>query len=140
MFGRNRILAAPMLLTGALALGACGSDDKDKGGESSEKSVSPQTAVAEIGQTRTGLDKGLAAYKAGDAKKADEIVAETYVQHFEHVEAPLAKKDGELKEKLESSISAQIRAQIKRKAPSGRVEGLVKRTEADLNTAEAKLK
>lgn len=42
--------------------------------------------------------------------------------------------------KVESTISAQIRAQIKQKVPKAQLEVLIKRTEADVDTAEAKLK
>ena len=139
MFGRTRTVAAPLLVAGALWVGACGSDDEDSGAAAA-KTVSPQRAIAEIAKTRTGLDRGLAAYKAGDAKKADEILAETYVQHYELVEPPLAKKDNALMQRIESNISAQIRVQIKQKVPKAKLEGLIKRTEADLDTAEAKLK
>lgn len=139
MFGRTRTVAAPLMVAGALTVGACGSDKDDSGGAAA-KNVSPQRAVAEIGKTRAGLDKGLAAYKAGDAKQADEILAETYVQHFELVEGPLAKKDDVLMERIESNVSAQIRAEIKQKVPKAKLAGLIKRTQADLDTAEAKLK
>lgn len=140
MLTSSRIAVVPVLVAGALALGACGSDDKEPTEESAEKTASPRKAIEEIGETKAGLEKGLVAYKAGQPAKADEIVSETYLQHFEEVEGPLEQADPELTEKLESSISVQIRAQIKRKVPKAQLKELIKRTEADLDTAEAKLK
>ncbi|MGH9363622.1 MAG: hypothetical protein ACRD2T_17060, partial [Thermoanaerobaculia bacterium] len=59
---------------------------------SAEAKSTPAQAIDEIGETSTGLDQALAQLRDGDAKAAKETVAETYLQHFEEVEAPLESK------------------------------------------------
>jgi hypothetical protein len=126
-----------LVLGSAVALVACGEDKKPTAGG---RPAGAANAVAEIGATRTALDRGLEAFKAGDKAHAQELVSEGYVQHFEHVERPLEKVDHGLKEKLEETIAMEIRDKMKQGAPVGDVEALVGRAKADLTTAEQKLK
>jgi hypothetical protein len=126
-----------LALGSALALVACGEDKKAAAGG---RPAGATKAIAEIGQTRIALDNGLAAFKAGDEARAQELVSEGYVEHFEAVEGPLEKVDHDLKEKLEETIAMAIRDKMKRGAPAAEVEALVGRAKADLTTAEQKLK
>jgi len=119
----------------ALALGACGSDDKS----SEEESATPAEAVTEIGSVESALDTALAQVKSGDRAAAEETVSEAYVDHFEKVEGPLEKVDEELNEELEESISSELRDTIKSGAPVARVQALVTEIKADLATAKGKL-
>ena len=62
-------LAAVALLAG------CGDGDSSSTEkEEHEAAVTPQKAIAEIAFVRAGLAAGLAAYKQGDAEKADELI------------------------------------------------------------------
>src|SRR3954462_6377249 len=98
----------------------CGSDD---GGESSSaEETTPQQALAEVGEVRKGLEQAVTTYRSGDKAKADEQVGDTYLQHFELVEGPLEKADGELKEKLEDGIREELRGKIKAGAPAKEIE------------------
>jgi hypothetical protein len=126
-----------LALGSALAVAACGEDKKAAAGG---RPAGATRAIAEIGKTSIALDSGLAAFKAGDKVRAQDLVSEGYVQHFEEVEAPLEKVDHDLKEKLEETIAIEIRDKMKQGAPAAEVEALVGRAKADLATAEQKLK
>jgi high-affinity iron transporter len=134
---RIRPALTTIALGSAVALVACGEDRK---AATAGPPAGAAKAVAEIGATRAALDRGLAAFKAGDKARAQELVSEGYVQHFEEVEGPLEKLDHVLKEKLEETIAMGIRDKIAHGAPAAEVEALVGRAKADLTTAEQKLK
>jgi hypothetical protein len=127
------------LALAAFALG-CGSSDGDtKSSEEAEHAATPQQAVAEIGEVRSGLQAALASYKAGDRSAAAEQVGDTYLQHFELVEGPLEDVDGELKEELEDTIREELREQMRDGAPTARVQALVSEIETKLDRAQRKL-
>ena len=137
-----RLTTMPVLAVAAcsaFALPACGSES-EKSGESSEHSVSNAEAVKEIAAVRAGLDTAVKQLKGGDAKAAENTVAETYLQHFELVEGPLEKVDEELNEELEEAINQELRDKIKSGAKPAVVVKLVDEVKADLDTAESKLK
>jgi hypothetical protein len=129
------IAVAAILSTSVLA--ACGGDD-DSGSQATEAQSSSAQAIDEIDETSAGLDQALAQLRDGDAKAAKETVAETYLQHFEEVEAPLEKVDPELMEKLEEGISTDLRGDIG-KASANEISAHVKQLKADLATAKSKL-
>lgn len=129
-----------LTVTGALGLGACASDDEKKKGEAGEKTATRAEAVRQIAPVRSALDRGLAAVRAGKRKKADEILSEGYVKHFEEVEGPLEKVDAKLKEELEEALSTKLRQRIRQNASPRQVARLVRDIKGDLATAEKKLK
>jgi outer membrane murein-binding lipoprotein Lpp len=132
-------LQAPLLAAaacGAFALPGCGSDSE----KSDEANVSDAKAIQEIAATRVGLDHAVKQLRAGDAKAAEDTVAETYLQHFELVEGPLDEVDHELNEELEEAINEELRDKIKGGATPAEVSKLVDSVKADLQTAEAKLR
>ena len=85
------------------------------------------------------LDDALAKYADGDAKAAEELVGDAYLEHFEEVEHPLEEVDEELMEDLEHTISTEIRTKMKDGAPAAEVEQLIAATKADLDRAKATL-
>lgn len=121
----------------ALALGGCGSDDKKS---ESKAEVTPQQAVAEIGNARRGIEAAAASYAGGDKAKADTEAGNAYLENFEQVEGPLGKVDEELNEKIEKALRDELRAKIKAGAPQAEVAKLVETIKADLVKAEAKLR
>ena len=127
------------LFTCSLALAACGGSDSSSE-ESEHENASPATARQEVGETREALNAALATYKKGDKAAANEQVAEAYVSHFEEVEGPLEVKDPELKERLEESISTELRRAMRSKAPAAEVTAAVQEVVADLTKAEAMLR
>ena len=137
---RRPLLA--LALAGSLGISACGGDDNDGSAsrEAEEAQATPAQAVAEISEVRTALDRAVASLKAGNAKQADETVAEGYLQHFEKVEGPLEKVDGELNEHLEEAIRTDLRQRIKDGASVTEVRTVVGRIKADLAEAERKLR
>jgi high-affinity iron transporter len=134
-----RRLVTSAVLASSLALAASGSEDKGPAAAAAEQETTPAEARAEIAAVRTGLDKAVAAMKDGDAKQAEELVSESYLQHFEHVEAPLKKVDAKLNEKLEDTIREELRDKIKSGGSAAEVEKMVTQIKADLATAEQKL-
>jgi hypothetical protein len=134
---RIRPALTTIALGSAVALVGCGEEKRAAAGG---RPAGSAKAIAEIGETRTALDHGLEAFKAGDKARAQELVSEGYVEHFEEVEGPLEQVDHGLKEKLEQTIAMGIRDKIKQGAPVREVEALVGQAKADLTTAEQKLK
>lgn len=135
-----RTLLTAAALASTLAVAACGSDSKSGNEAATTQDATPATALAEIGEVGTALDSAVSAVKAGDAKKAEQVVSEAYLQHFEIVEGPLEKVDHDLKEKLEGAIREDLRAKITSGASAKEVESMVSTIKADLATAEQKLK
>ena len=132
-----RAIAVAAILSVSV-LAACGGDDDDSGSQAAEAQSGSAQAIDEIDETSAGLDQALAQLRDGDAKAAKETVSETYLQHFEEVEAPLEKVDPELMEKLEEGISTDLRADIG-KASASEISAQVKQLKADLATAQSKL-
>lgn len=120
----------------SLTLAACGGDDEDK---ETEKAASPAVALKEAGETKAAITAALATYATGDTAGAEEQVAEAYVSHFEEVEGALEERDHELNERLEESISGDLRTAIKAK-DDAKVKALGAAIVADLTKAEAALR
>ena len=133
-----RSAALTVALSSGFALAACGSDEKSS--EATAEQSSPAVALAEIVAVKAGLDKAVTELRGGDAKAAEETVADTYVDHFEKVEDPLDKVDHELNEELEEAISSDLRKEISGGAPAAQVSKHVDAIKADLDTAAEKLK
>ena len=126
-------LAAVALVAG------CGDGDSSNT-EASEHAATPAEAIAEIGRVRLGLAAGLAAYKQGNAEKADELIANAYLEHFELVEGPLGESNEELSEELEELIREEIRDEVKAGVDTAEVEALIVEANQELNKAEKALK
>ena len=138
-------LCRPLLalaLAGSLGISACGGEDSGGSAdrEAQEAQATPAQAVAEIGKVRTALDRAVASLKAGNARQADETVADGYLDHFEKVEGPLGKVDDELNESLEDAIRTDLRGRIKDGASVAEVRSMVRSIKADLAEAEQKLR
>ena len=129
-----RTFVLALLACTLAGLGAgCGSDDAE------EADLTPAAAAAEIDTIKSMLDDALAKYQDGDAKAAEELVGDAYLEHFEEVEHPLEEADEELMEDLEHTISTEIRTKLKDGAPAAEVEQLIAATKADLDRAKAAL-
>jgi hypothetical protein len=134
-----RTTASLLALSGSFALVACGSEETSTESGAAARS-SAERALAEIGNVRTSLDDAVAAVRRGDRAKADEILAEGYVEHFEIVEHPLEEVDPALKEELEETLATKLRDEVKRGASAAEVQALAEDAKADLDTAEGKLR
>lgn len=132
-----RTALVSLALVSAFALAACGGESESE--EAAEQNATPAEARAEIGEVRTALDTAVTQLKEGDAKAADNAVSEGYLEHFEKVEGPLDKVDGELTEKLEDSIREELRDKIQDGGSVAEVTQMVSAIKADLATAEQKL-
>jgi len=126
-------LAAAAVALLALGVAGCG------GGSDGEEESSTQRAVAEIGEVRMLLDEALDEYREGNPVRAEEIVGNAYLEHFEALEEPLEERDEELMEELEVQISTTIRNRMKEGAPASRVEELVDEADQGLSEAESLL-
>ena len=122
----RRLALVLLLLLAALALVAagCGSDDDEPSaatastatseeGEEEEEAATPEEAVNEIAEIKLLLARAVTEVESGDRDKADTTVGDAYLEHFEHVEAPLGDRDHDLMEELEEAISTDLRDQIK---------------------------
>src|SRR4051794_2520106 len=130
------------LVPAALVLAACGGDSGSGSSRSEQREAAstPAVALKEAAQTRKAIQTALATYKSGDAVAAEDQVAEAYVQHFEKVEDALKDKDEELNERLEETISGDLREQIKARKPAAQIEQTVRAVVDDLGTAEGLLR
>jgi hypothetical protein len=126
----------------AIALIAgCGDGDSSSSDEKEhEAAATPAKAVAEIAQVRQGLSAGLAAYRQGKSEKADQLVGDAYLEHFELVEGPLEARDEELSEELEELIRAELREEIQAGAKASEVAALVGQANRELDEAERALR
>lgn len=126
-------------LAGLVLIAGCGDSGSSTTEEEREGAATPQVALAEIGQVRAGLAAGLAAYRAEDAEKADQLIGDAYLDHFERVEGPLEERDEELNEELEELIRTEIREEIKDGAEASDVAALVAEANHELDEAERAL-
>jgi hypothetical protein len=132
-----RLSVVLSVLLATLALGAtagCGGSD-----ESEEEAATPAEAVAEIKEIKTLLATAVVQVRAGDADTAEETVGDAYLEHFEHVEAPLGERDHDLMEELEEAISTDLRNDIKAGKSADEIETKVDDIDADLDKAVAVL-
>ena len=128
-----RLSAVLSVLLATLALGAtagCGGSD-----ESEEEAATPAEAVAEIKEIKTLLATAVVQVRAGNADTAEETVGDAYLEHFEHVEAPLGERDHDLMEELEEAISTDLRNDIKAGKSADEIETKVDEIDADLDKA-----
>jgi hypothetical protein len=112
---------------------AAGSEQEEEG------EATPAQAAAEIPEIKDLLDHAVEEYREGEAKEAEEVVGDAYLEHFEHVEGPLGELDHELMEEIEVAISTKIRNRIKDGVPVAQVEALVADVKTDLDKAQALL-
>ena len=132
-----RRLSSVLLLAFAalmLAVAGCGGSD-----ESDEESATPTEAVAEIDEIKTMIATAVGQVRDGDAEAAEETVGDAYLEHFEHVEAPLGERDHDLMEELEEAISTDLRNDIKAGKSADEIETKVDEIDADLDKAVAVL-
>ena len=128
-------------LTAAAFVAGCGEDDKGSGGATTTGRAPAAGAPArEVAAVRSLLDRAADEYASGDAKRAERLVGDAYLEHFEEVEGPLGERDHELMESLEETIATTIRDRIRAGAPTQEVERLVERANRDLVRAEAALR
>ena len=121
------VLALAALL---LAVAGCGGSD-----ESDEESATPAEAVTEIEEIKTMLAAAVDQVRDGDADAAEETVGDAYLEHFEHVEAPLGERDHDLMEELEEAISTDLRNDIKDGKPADEIQTEVDAITTDLDKA-----
>jgi hypothetical protein len=128
-----RLSAVLSLLLATLALGAtagCGGSD-----EAEEDAATPAEAVAEIKEIKTLLATAVVQVRAGDADTAEETVGDAYLEHFEHVEAPLGDRDHDLMEELEEAISTNLRSDIEDGKSADEIATRVDEIDANLDKA-----
>jgi len=133
----SRPLFAVQTLAALALIAGCG--DSDSSASEEQEAATPQQAIVQIGKARAGLTAGLGAYAQGNDEKAEQVVGDAYLEHFELVEAPLEERDEELNEKLEELISTEIRAAMKDGATAARVKALVEEAQNELTEAEKAL-
>ena len=132
MLRLSAVLPVPVLLA-TLVLGVtagCGGSD-----EAEEDAATPAEAVAEIGEIKTLLATAVDQVRAGDADAAEKTVGDAYLEHFEHVEAPLGERDQDLMEELEEAISTNLRSDIEDGKSADEIATRVDEIDANLDKA-----
>ena len=107
-----RAIAVAAILSTSLLVACPAAMTTTPGRRRPRRSPLATKAIDEIDETSAGLDQALTQLRSGDAKAAKETVAETYLQHFEEVEAGSRRSAPELIEKLEEGISTDLRGDI----------------------------
>ncbi|GGL14401.1 hypothetical protein [Deinococcus radiotolerans] len=111
--------------------------------ELSEISGVRQAPKSSAGTYFANIDRLLAAakghYAGGMASDAEEALIEAYLENFEYLESPLAKKDKALETKLEKTLREDLRALLKTKPSAQKFSAAVDAALADLNKARALL-
>jgi hypothetical protein len=121
------VLLATLVL--GVAAGCGGSDEAD------DDAATPGEAVAEIGEIKTLLATAVDQLRAGDAVTAEKTVGDAYLEHFEHVEAPLGERDQDLMEELEEAISTNLRSDIEDGKSADEIATRVDEIDANLDKA-----
>jgi hypothetical protein len=134
---KSRHAALALTVSASLGLAACGSDE---GAPATATTGSAGEARAQAAATRDALHAALRQLRAGDRQAAENTVEEGYLQHFEDVEGPLGKVDAALKEELEDTLRGELRQKIRSGAPVAEIAALMTSLDADLATAEEKLR
>jgi hypothetical protein len=150
---RRLATAAALTLSVALAVAACSSGGtasasapvvgSSTGSGSGVGSAAPSPSLTNgqhIDAVVAGLTQALALYKSGSVQPAIDLVAETYEDHFELIEQPLASADESFMEDLESLIATKIRQAMSANSPAADVAALVTEAEGKLATAKTMLK
>lgn len=134
----SRFAASAVLAAVVFSAAGCGDGNSSESEE--HEAATPQEAIVEIGKVRAGLAAGLSAYAQGNAQKAEQLVGDAYLEHYELVEAPLEERDEELNEELEELISTEIRQEMKDGAKPARVVALVEEAQTGLTSGEKALR
>ncbi|MBN8727941.1 MAG: FTR1 family protein [Xanthomonadales bacterium] len=100
------------------------------------EAVVPQGASGSLALARTRLAESLAAYRAGDARKASSLALSSYLDGFETVEPALAGRDGALLGQVEMAMG-ELRAAIQRGEDAAAVQARVERVDELLVSAQA---
>jgi F0F1-type ATP synthase membrane subunit b/b' len=134
------ILAAVALFS-AFALVACGNPEKkDSSTPQGQQNATRDEALQEIDIVRKDLVRATHMLQTGRRQPAEEVVSETYVQHYEKVEKVLGSIDKELNEKLEEDLSGKLRKMIKSGVAVKKIVKFITAVDADLGRAQDKLK
>ncbi len=102
------------------ALGATTADDLLAWLRRHPQAVAPQGAAASLALARSRLAESLAAYRAGDARKAGSLALSAYLDGFEPIEPVLAARNSRLLNRVETAMGT-LRGAIQRGADVGTV-------------------
>ena len=138
----SRAPAFAAALTALALVSGCGDDDKGEPATTGGTvTAAPEAgAAAQAREVQELLARAADQYRTGDRVTAERTVGDAYLEHFEEVEEALEKRDHELMESLEKTISTTIRDRMKAGAPAAEVTRLVSRARIDLVRAEALLR
>ncbi|MDQ4064529.1 MAG: hypothetical protein M3161_00600 [Actinomycetota bacterium] len=131
-----------LVLVALLAFGACGGDEAPAGAgsgshdETMMEDVDPAATVAEIERL---LDEAEATY-ADDPEAAAELVAEAYLENYEHIEHAVEEADHDLNEELEGLLGTDLRARMQEGAPEEEIASMISEARDLLADALAALK
>jgi high-affinity iron transporter len=102
------------------------------------EALAPQGASGSLALARSRLAESLAAYRAGDSRKASSLALSAYLDGFEPLEPTLAARDGALLGQVERAMG-ELRASIQRGEDASAVQSRVDRVGELLDSAQALL-
>jgi F0F1-type ATP synthase membrane subunit b/b' len=136
-----KTILAALALFSSLALIACGNPEKkDVSTPKGQQNATRDEALQEIDIVRKDLVRATHMLQTGRPKQAEEVVAETYVQHYEKVEKVFGSIDKQLNAKIEEELSGKLRKMIKDGVAAAKVVKYITVVDADLGRAQDKLK
>ncbi|HYY44013.1 MAG TPA: hypothetical protein VE975_02355 [Actinomycetota bacterium] len=118
------------------AAGLVGHELEEVYGALAADEVDAGETIAEIEEK---LEEVRAAYDSGAADRAAELVADTYIEHYEKIEGKVIEQAPEVNEELEPLLGAELRRMILEGAPKKEVAEAIDKAQALLKEAEAAL-
>jgi hypothetical protein len=131
--------ALPALLLAAMSAPVGCGEDSEKSTTTTPAASTPPEALTELEATRSGLALAISTYESGDHAAAERQAGDAYLEHFELVEADLAKADEKLNEQIEDQLAHELRDKMKADAPVREVTAFGRQIKRNLDRAEAAL-
>jgi hypothetical protein len=114
----------------ALLQVGCGDSDSDAGGSATTTTTRTESAAgSDPAATRAKIDRLLdevaTSYDPAEPDQAAELVAEAYLENYEHIEDAVKDAAPAVNEKLEPLLGAELRKQIREGAPAAEIRAMV---------------
>jgi hypothetical protein len=113
----------------ALLQVGCGDDSgSDAGGSTTREEPAAKTdATATGAKIEQLLDEAAASYDPAQPERAGELVADAYVENYEHIEDAVKDAAPKVNEQLEPLMGAELRKQIREGVPVAEIRAMVAR-------------
>jgi hypothetical protein len=134
----DRVSAALWQGFGALRLAAA-QVDSDADGHDPAAHGRSEASAATVDRIVAGLDDAVAAYRDGDAARAETLVEDAYMNGFEYLEGELTQTDSDLTRKLETHFNATLPLLMQDGASIDKVSDAIAQMKSQLERARTLL-